>query len=121
MTQPLSYSSPEPPTPTIALHQIAQLCGVVPLGLGTFVFLMFLLTRDRGYALLGAATVLLGVCMAFVGAVCALVYLYHANRAAPNERTRARRLGQIDIAVILINFPVALLMALIGGMMLDGW
>ena len=85
MTQPLSYSPPEAPTPTIVLHQIARLCGVVPLAFGTFVFVVFLMTRNPELTLVGGVTVLVGSCMALVGIVCALVYLYQAHRAAPDS------------------------------------
>ena len=119
--QPLPYQTPAPPAPTELLHQIAQLCGRVPLAFGTFVFLMFLATRDTLFALLGMWTIVGGLGAAFVGVVCAGVYLVQAQRAAPDERATARRVGFRDIAIIAMNFPVALVMVLIGAAMIFGW
>ena len=119
MNVQLSYDTPAAPTPTIWLHRTAQLCGVLPLTFGTFIFALFLLTRNHVYAIFGAFTILGGVCMAFIGIVCALVYLYQASRAAPIDRDPARRRAHRDIRIILANFLVAAVMTWIGTAMMS--
>jgi hypothetical protein len=117
---PLSYGTPRHPTPTIWLHHVARLCGVAPLGFGTLVFVMFLMTRDETFAVLGFFTILAGIGLAFVGIVCAAVYLYQAKRAGPEDRDRALRQGHRDVLIILANFPIAFVMAWAGVSMIPG-
>ena len=113
-TEPLAYDTPRPPTPTIWLHHVAQTCGVAPLVVGSAVFLMFLLTRDEAFALAGFLTILGGTCLAFVGTVCAGVYLFQAKRAAAAERLLARQRGHRDLQIIMANFLIAALMTWVG-------
>jgi hypothetical protein len=42
-----------------------------------------------------------------------------SKRAAPELRTRARRQIQIDVAIIIANFPIAFVMAWIGTQMMS--
>jgi hypothetical protein len=119
--QPLAYQTPAAQPPTVLLHQIAQLCGVLPLAFGTLIFLMFLATRDGLFVLLGMWTIVGGLGAAFVGVVCAGVYLFQAQRGDPHEHAAARRSGYRDIAIIAMNFPVALVMVLIGAALIPGW
>jgi Ca2+/Na+ antiporter len=118
MNQTLSYESPRTPTPTEGWHKIAQFCGLIPLGFGTFVFLMFLLTRSPQFAILGFFTILAGVCLALIGIVCAIVYLFQASRTAEDERLQAQQKGHRDIRIILANFLVAAVMMWIGSELL---
>ena len=116
--QPLAYQPPAPPAPSAWLHHVAQLCGVLPLAFGTFVFLA---TRASVFAVPGMWTILIGLAAAFVGVTCAWVYLYQARQAMPDDQIRARRAGYRDLAIIAMNFPVALLMVLVGVMLIPGW
>ena len=113
----LSSDTPQGPTPTIWLHYVARTCGVLPLIVGTLVFFLFLVLRESDLAVLGLFTILGGTCLAFVGLVCALVFHFQAKRAAPDVRRRAQRLALIDGAIIMANFPVAVVMAMIGSAM----
>jgi hypothetical protein len=107
MSQMLAYDTPRAPMPTIWLHYIARICGLLPLSIGTLIFFVFLTTRWRSCVGFGLLTVLGGTCMAFVGAVCACVYLYQASRASEEERGIARRRAFFSIAIIIANFPTA--------------
>ena len=113
-TQLLAYDTPRQPTPTIWLHHVAQMCGVAPLVVGSAIFLMFLVTRNEAFAFAGFLTILGGTCLAFVGIVCASVYLFQAKRAAPDEQLLARQRGHRDLQIIMGNFLNAALMAWVG-------
>ena len=119
--QPLAYDIPRPPQPTEWLHRIAQLCGVLPLACGAFVFLTFLATRNPFFVLVGMWTILVGLCAAFVGVVCACIYLFQARQGGSDSHPGALRAGLRDVAIIALNFPVALAMALIGALLVPGW
>lgn len=119
--QQLSYDTPRQPTPTIWLHYVALACGVIPLVIGTLIFLLFLATREEILAVYGALTILAGTAMAFVGLVCASVYLYQARRASVEEGADARRRCHRDILIIVVNFPTAFVMGLVGATMIHGW
>ena len=115
MTAPLlSYDSPTRPTPSVWLHYVALTCGLIPLGAGTTIFLAFLVFRHFDIAMLGFITILVGTCLAFVGVVCAGVYLFQGRRADPDEGILARRRAKIDLAIIIANFPIAFGMAWAG-------
>ena len=107
----LSYDSPTRPTPTVWLHYVALACGLIPLGVGTAFFMLFLILRTEDIALLGFVTILVGSCLAFVGFVCVGVYFYQARRAAPEDAVVARRRVLIDLGIIIANFPIAFGMA----------
>jgi hypothetical protein len=115
----LSYDSPREPTPTIWLHYIARACGLLPLIVGTSIFLLFLVFRENDLAILGFFTILGGSCLAFVGLVCAVVFHVQARRATPDVRQRAQRQALLDGAIIIANFPIAFVMAWIGTEMMS--
>jgi hypothetical protein len=115
MTAPLlSYDSPTRPMPTVWLHYVALACGLIPLGIGTVIFVLYLILRMDEVAVLGFITILVGSCVAFVGMVCAGVYLYQARRATPEDGAVARRRGLIDLGIIIADFPIAFAMAWVG-------
>jgi hypothetical protein len=112
--QPLSYDTPLQPKPTRALYTIALACGLLPLGVGTIIFLLFLLIRSPILAAFGFLTILGGTCLAVVGFACAAVYLFQAKHAAPEEADRARRDAHKVFALIIADFLAAFAMAWIG-------
>jgi protein-S-isoprenylcysteine O-methyltransferase Ste14 len=114
ISQPLGYATPTAPTPTVWLHYIARVCGVLPLGFGSVIFLLFLIFRATDLAIAGLFTIFGGTCLAFIGLVCAIVFHFQARRAAPQIRQRAQRQALIDGAIIVANFPIAFVMAWIG-------
>ena len=116
--EPLPYDTPRHPTPTIWLHHVAQTCAVAPLVIGSAIFVMFLVTRKEAFALAGFLTILGGTCLAFVGTVCASVYLFQARRAAPDEQLLARQHGHRDLRIIVANFLIAAAMSWVGIQML---
>jgi hypothetical protein len=107
----LSYDSPTRPTPTVWLHYVALACGLIPLGIGTALFVLFLTFRTEDVALLGFITIFVGSCLAFVGFACIGVYYFQARRAAPEDAAVARRRVLIDLGIITANFPIAFGMA----------
>ena len=109
--QPLAYDTPRHPVPTVWLHYVGLACGLIPLGIGTTVFVLYLIFRTEDIALYGFLTILVGCCLAFVGFACAGVYLYQSRRAAVEDAALARRRAGIDLAVIAANFPLAFGMA----------
>jgi hypothetical protein len=120
MTAPtLSYVSPRQATPTIWLHYAAFACGVIPLAVGTIIFLLFLAIRDEVLAMFGLLTIFGGTFLAFIGFVCAGVYFYQAKRASPEDAAVARRQLRRDLAIIIANFPIAFVMSWIGIEMLQ--
>jgi hypothetical protein len=118
VVQPLSYDTPRAAAPTAWLHYVARICGIAPLVVGMLVFLLFLITREEGFAFAGFLTILAGTCLAMVGIVCAGVFLYQARALPRDERAAARLLGHHDIQIILANFLVAGVMAWAGIRML---
>jgi protein-S-isoprenylcysteine O-methyltransferase Ste14 len=119
INQPLAYATPTEPTPTVWLHHIARVCGVLPLGFGTVIFLLFLIFRATDLAFAGFFTIIGGTCLAFIGLVCATVFHFQARRSAPEVRQRAQRQALIDGAIIVANFPTAFVMVWIGTAMMS--
>ena len=93
---------------------MALACGLIPLGIGTVVFVLFLIFRTEDFALFGFLTILVGSCLAGVGFVCLCVYFYQSRRAAPDDAAIARRRVQFDLGVIVANFSIAFGMAWLG-------
>ena len=112
--QPLAYDTPTYPKPTAWLHYIALACGLIPLGIGTVLFVLFLIFRTQDIALLGFITIMVGSSMAFVGFVCVGVYFFQSRRAAPDDAAVARRRVLVDLGIIIGNFPIAYGMAWAG-------
>jgi hypothetical protein len=115
MTAPLlAYDTPHYPRPSVALHYVALACGLLPLGIGTAIFVLYLFFRFEDLAVYGIFTILGGTCLALIGFVCAGVYFFQAGRAAPEDGAVARRRVKIDVGIILANFPIAFAMAWAG-------
>jgi hypothetical protein len=114
----LDYDRGRAPKPMITLHYIARACGVGPMAVGVLAFGLFLVTRHADFAVLGFFTILGGCAAAFVGAVCLAVYWYQARRANAEDAATARRHAKRDAVIILLNFPLAGLLAFIGLSML---
>lgn len=110
----LAYDTPRHPRPSVALHYVALMCGLLPLGVGTALFVLYLIFRVDDVAVLGVFTILGGICLAVIGFVCAGVYFIQAGRAAPEDGAVARRRATIDVVVIIANFPIAFAMAWAG-------
>jgi hypothetical protein len=111
MSEMLSYDTRREPRPTIWLHYVSRVSGLLPMFVGTLIFFTFLITRWRPCVGLGLLTIVGGTCLAFIGAVCACVYLYQASRASDEEKNIARRRAFFSLAIIIANFPAALVMA----------
>ena len=114
MTNTLDSDRSLAPRPMVALHYVALLCGVGPMAIGAFVFVIFLITRSPGAAIFGFMTIVAGCAAAVLGAVCLGVYWFQAARATPDDATVARRHAKRDAAILLANFPLAIVFSLIG-------
>jgi hypothetical protein len=111
----LEYRSlPPRVVPSIWLYRIALACGALPMGTGTIFFLLLLISRHLDFAVGGLFTIFAGCCAVFVGFVCLGVYYFQSRRAAADERKRAAKNILLAIVLLLVNFPVAFFMALIG-------
>lgn len=118
-SSPLEYrSAGQTPVPSIGLYYIAMACGALPLGLGTFAFVLFLFTRHMDFAILGFFTLFVGCGCVFIGMVCIGVYWMQSRVAGDDDRTAARRRARRAVVLMLVNFPVAGLFAWIGTRML---
>jgi hypothetical protein len=90
------------------------------MAVGILAFVLFLFTRHMDFAILGFMTIFGGCAAAFLGFVCLAVYWFQATRANPDDAARARRNAKRDALILLINFPLAALLAAIGLAMLHG-
>ena len=119
MPATLEYDSKLAPTPMVWLHRIALTCGLVPMIVGTAVFLLFVITRSIDFAIFGFFTLIGGCAATFVAAVCLGVYWFQARRATPADADIARRHLKRDAIILVLNFPLGGLFAGIGIWMLN--
>ena len=113
-TATLEYDRGRPATPMVALHYVARVCALGPMIVGVLVFLLYVVTRHMEFALLGFMTILGGCAATFVGGVCLGVYWYQAGRASANDAAVARRNAKRDLVLLLLNFPLAGVLAFAG-------
>jgi hypothetical protein len=94
--------------PRIALYRIAQACWIVPLVIGLGVTGFYVLTRELAFAVVGLITILGGIALLGIGAVCLGMFWYLLRRCAPDaRRTWSRR--TIRLALLLAaNVPIAI-------------
>ena len=88
----------------IRLDRLALICGLVPLSVGTMVFIAWLITRDSDLMAIGAATIAYSIPLFIIGFISLIVDGWKASEAR-NEEWRARRL--VARSILLLNFPVA--------------
>jgi hypothetical protein len=119
MTRTLDYDHVQRPVPSIWLYRIALACGLLPMAVGTLVFLGYLVSRDMSFAVLGFFTIFAGLAATFVAAVCLAVYYAQMKRAGEADRVVARRNLWRAAAVVIANFPLAGLYAGVGLFMLN--
>jgi hypothetical protein len=110
----LEYDRGRPATPMVALHYVALVCALGPMVVGVMVFLLYVVTRHFDFAVVGFMTILGGCVATFVGAVCLGVYWYQASRANAEDAAVARRNAKRDLVLMLLNFPLAGVLAFVG-------
>ena len=84
---------------------IANCCGALPLVVGCGVFSLWLLTGYHGLEQLGALTILVGVILFFVGAICLVADVSQAQAGVSRPGRNWKRARAA--ALLLANFPVA--------------
>ena len=110
----LEYNRARPATPMAALHYIALACALGPMIVGVLTFLLYAVTRHDLFALLGFLTLFGGCAATFIGGVCLGVYWHQAGRANADDAAAARRSAKRDLVLMLVNFPLAGVLAFAG-------
>jgi hypothetical protein len=116
----LDYGVPAKSNAPTVLYRVALLCALLPLSVGTLIFLTYLATESNALTAAGFFTLIGGVILFIVGAGCLLGYgiLEFRSRAMPRRQLAKR----VAIAAVLlgIGFPVAWVYAAIG-LEIESW
>jgi hypothetical protein len=115
---PLAYAVPEHVRPRVALYRVAQVCWLVPLGIGLFVTLLFVLTRAEFFALFGFLTLFGGAALFGIGAICLVVFWSLLRNCSTDDRRLWSKRAWILFGLMLLNFPIAFGCAWIGATLL---
>ena len=115
---PLTYAAPEQARPRVALYRVAQFCWYVPLGIGLFLTVLFVLTRAEVFAVFGFFTIFGGVALFGIGVICLIVFWCLLRNCSSEDRLNWSKRAWILFGLMLLNFPIALGCAWIGAMLL---
>ncbi len=101
------------------LLKVAYLGWGLPLLLASLGLLAYWWTRARMLVDIGLILLVVGLVLALVGLACASAFLVRNRDAGEPDRSRARRRGLVASGLLALNFPIALLYALIGTLLGD--
>jgi hypothetical protein len=101
------------PPPSEGAYRLAIGCGVTPLCVGTVALVGYLLTRAEAFAMTGFLTMPAGVLLFVIGAVALVYYVSTVWRRGERLGPRTRRTA-VAACLLLANFPVAALYAMVG-------
>jgi hypothetical protein len=110
----LDYASVEHREAPSHLLVISLLCGLIPLGAGLLILLLYWLTDAGVFIYLGLGMLVIGGIATLVGLMSGVNYLTIAWRATVDRR-RAIRNALIALIILLLNIPAAIFCVLVGG------
>ena len=90
-----------------ALLKFAWMAGVVPLVVGTAIFISWLFLRTDYLMAVGVITIYAGLCSVGVGAVCLAIYVWRTWRSAAVSRRRVVWQSIALAGLFLANFIAA--------------
>ncbi len=88
-------------------YQIALACGLVPLVVGTSIFVLWLVTRWNWLIPTGMLTIAAGMVVVGTGLVALLRYVWISRDDASVKPRRRRLATLLCAALLLVNFPAA--------------
>ena len=91
-------------------YTLALVCGAVPLGVGTSVFVIWLATRAPGLVIAGLMTIYAGLACFGIG-ILALARFRAKARSSSQPPAEIRRRTRLALILLLANFPVAAVLA----------
>ena len=106
-SETLSYANPwAAPRPVNAAGYfwVALICGLVPMAVGTGVFVTWLVTRSNSLPIIGLFTIMGGGFLFVVGVATLVKYLVD-SRSRPVRHWLVR--GALAATILLANFPLA--------------
>lgn len=88
-------------------YRIALFCGAIPLACGTFIFVLWLVTRWDWLMAAGLATIIGGVFVFLIGTIALACYHELAVRSPEVTPRQLRFRTLAAVGLLLSNFPIA--------------
>ena len=113
----LAYASADLQPSRRWLYQIALACALLPMGVGLITFILWAFLRYEMFVRIGLATIALGTILAAVGFICLGIYGWTVSQSAPIDQDIVRKQLRRSTALLLVNFPLALVLGFSSNLM----